>query len=82
MPEFGRENLLRIYEFIKYCKYEKEIPELPDMQENGRTLVSAVETSANSLQASPDAKAEREALTSLDSGSLERYTEQVHTIQH
>ncbi|CAJ1392926.1 unnamed protein product [Effrenium voratum] len=33
VPEFGRENLLRIYEFIKYCKYEKEIPELPDMQE-------------------------------------------------
>lgn len=56
MPEFGRENLLRVYEFIKcpawiamklqtrtvramdfpcerYCKYEKEIPELPEFQD-------------------------------------------------
>mmetsp|Transcript_52084 Transcript_52084/g.121504 ORF Transcript_52084/g.121504 Transcript_52084/m.121504 type:complete len:407 (-) Transcript_52084:163-1383(-) len=33
VPEFGRENLLRVYEFIKYCKYEQEIPELPEMQE-------------------------------------------------
>ncbi|CAK9046723.1 Aspartate beta-hydroxylase domain-containing protein 2 [Durusdinium trenchii] len=33
VPEFGRENLLRVYEFIKYCKYEKEIPELPELQE-------------------------------------------------
>eukprot|EP00435_Cladocopium_sp_Y103_P008854 s125_g2.t1 len=33
VPEFGRENLLRVYEFIKYCKYEKEIPELPEFQD-------------------------------------------------
>eukprot|EP00913_Durusdinium_trenchii_P009985 g9371.t1 len=34
--EFGRENLLRVYEFIKYCKYEKEIPELPELQEGAK----------------------------------------------
>jgi len=33
VPEFGRESLARIYDFVKYCKYEKDIPELPEFQE-------------------------------------------------
>lgn len=33
VPAFGKEALSRVYEFIKYCKYEKEIPMLPEFQE-------------------------------------------------
>jgi aspartate beta-hydroxylase len=33
VPEFGREALERVFEFVKYCKYEKDIPELPEFQE-------------------------------------------------
>lgn len=33
VPEFGKESLTRIYEFIKYCKYEQTIPPLADLQE-------------------------------------------------
>eukprot|EP00929_Paragymnodinium_shiwhaense_P042578 TRINITY_DN22014_c0_g1_i11.p1 TRINITY_DN22014_c0_g1~~TRINITY_DN22014_c0_g1_i11.p1 ORF type:complete len:425 (+),score=95.95 TRINITY_DN22014_c0_g1_i11:161-1435(+) len=32
-PEFGRENLDKVYEFVDYCKYEKDIPKLPEFQE-------------------------------------------------
>eukprot|EP00933_Yihiella_yeosuensis_P051815 TRINITY_DN49789_c0_g1_i1.p1 TRINITY_DN49789_c0_g1~~TRINITY_DN49789_c0_g1_i1.p1 ORF type:complete len:394 (+),score=82.07 TRINITY_DN49789_c0_g1_i1:49-1230(+) len=30
---FPKEDLKRIYEFIEYCTYEKDIPELPELQE-------------------------------------------------
>lgn len=33
VPEFGEEALERVFDFIKYCKYEKKIPELPKGQE-------------------------------------------------
>lgn len=33
IPEFGKENLTRVYEFISYCKYEQAIPTLPEFQE-------------------------------------------------
>jgi len=33
VPEFGRENLGRVFEFIKYCKGEVPIPQLPEGQE-------------------------------------------------
>lgn len=33
VPEFGLESLTRVYEFMKYCKYEQPIPALPEYQE-------------------------------------------------
>eukprot|EP00971_Amphidinium_carterae_P177932 3528903-Amphidinium_carterae.1 len=31
--EFGEQKVQRVLDFIKYCKYELEIPELPALQE-------------------------------------------------
>jgi len=33
VPEFGEEALSRVFEFMEYCQYKKEIPELPEHQE-------------------------------------------------
>lgn len=33
VPEFGKDSLKRVYDFIKYCKYEQDIPALADQQE-------------------------------------------------
>jgi len=33
VKEFGVEKLKRVYEFIEYCKFEREFPELPEGQE-------------------------------------------------
>lgn len=33
VPEFGRDKLGRVFEFMKYCKYELPVPPLPEHQE-------------------------------------------------
>jgi len=32
-PELGEENLSRVIDFMRYCKYEQPVPKLPDLQE-------------------------------------------------
>jgi len=33
VPEFGKEALERVFQFVKHCKYEDTIPALPEFQE-------------------------------------------------